>query len=161
MPKVPKDKVGVYIYIDKEVMRKFRELVKMKHENLHGALSYEVEQALAHWIMEHTRTQQPTTNPTTGCTGGASSTRGVKLEASKFNPPPRYLKVWLQVKEYLEGALKYDFNYTRHLLHEDLVRAVAAVRGPDGRTLKKWPRVFEECGILKRISPKLYEVKVS
>jgi hypothetical protein len=85
----------------------------------------------------------------------------VKLETQKFNPPPRYLKVWLQVKEYLEGALKYDFEYTRHLLHEDLVRAVAAVRGPDERTLKKWPRVFEECGILKRISPKLYEVKVS
>ena len=83
------------------------------------------------------------------------------METQKFNPPPRYLKVWLQVKEYLEGALKYDFEYTRHLLHEDLVRAVAAVRGPDERTLKKWPRVFEECGILKRISPKLYEVKVS
>jgi len=158
MPKVPKDKVGVYIYVDKEVMRKFRELVKMKHELLHGALSYEVEEALRHWIMEHTRTKQPTTTPSTG---GASSTGGAKLEASKLNPPPRYLKVWLQVKDYLEGVLKYDFNYTRLLLHEDLVRAVAAVRGSDGRTLRKWPRVFEDCGILKRISPKLYEVKVS
>jgi hypothetical protein len=57
MPKVPKDKVGVYIYIDKDLMKRFRELVKAKHELLHGALSYEVEQALAHWIMEHTRTQ--------------------------------------------------------------------------------------------------------
>jgi len=38
-------------------MKRFRELVKAKHELLHGALSYEVEQALAHWIMEHTRTQ--------------------------------------------------------------------------------------------------------
>jgi hypothetical protein len=64
-------------------------------------------------------------------------------------------------QEYLERALKYDFNYTRHLLHEDLVRAVVAVRGPDGRTLKKRSRVFEEYGILKRVSPKLYEVKVS
>jgi hypothetical protein len=151
MPKVPKDKVGVYIYIDKEVMRKFRELVKMKHEFLHGALSYEVEEALRHWIMEHTRTKQPAT----------TSAGGVKLEASKYNPPPRYLKTWFQVKDYLEDVLKYDFNYTRHLLHEDLVKAVAAVRGSDERTLRKWPRVFEEYGTLKRVSPKLYEVKVS
>jgi hypothetical protein len=65
------------------------------------------------------------------------------------------------VKDYLEGVLKYDFKFTRHLLHEDLVRAVTAVRGPDGRTLKKWCKVFEEYGILKRVSPKLYEVKAS
>jgi hypothetical protein len=58
-------------------------------------------------------------------------------------------------------VLEYDFRFTRCLLYDDFMRAVAAVRGPDGRTLKKWPRVFEEYGILKRISPKLYEVKVS
>jgi hypothetical protein len=152
MPKLPKNKARLDVLIDKEVMKKFRELVKMKHELLHGALSYEVEEALRHWIMEHTRTQSP---------GTQAQVQAQRVEASKYNPPPRYLKVWLQVKEYLEGVLKYDFNFTRHLLHDDLVRAVAAVRGPDGRTLKKWPRVFEECGILKRISPKLYEVKVS
>jgi hypothetical protein len=104
--------------------------------------------------MEHTRTKQ-------GSQAQAQAREKEKIEASKFNPPLRYLKTWLQVKDYLEGVLKYDFNFTRHLLHDDLVRAVAAVRGPDGRTLKKWPRIFEEYGILKRISPKLYEIKVS
>jgi hypothetical protein len=158
MPKLPKNKARLDVLIDKEVMKKFRELVKMKHELLHGALSYEVEEALKHWILEHTRTQS---------LGGQAreqaqaQAQAQGIEASKYNPPPRYLKVWLQVKEYLESALKYDFEYTHHLLHEDLVRAVAAVRGSDERTLRKWPRVFEECGILKRISPKLYEVKVS
>jgi hypothetical protein len=148
-PKLPRDKTRLDVLIDKEVVKRFRELVRMKHENFRGALSYEVEQALVHWIMEHTRTNR---NP---------QEVQERIEAGKFNPPPRYLKVWLQVKDYLEGVLKYDFNYTRHLLHEDLVRAVAAVRGSDGRTLRKWSRIFEECGILKRISPKLYEVKVS
>jgi len=76
--------------------------------------------------MEHTRTNTSTKQPTTTST---STTGGVKLEAQKFNPPPRYLKVWLQVKDYLEGELKYDFNFTCHLLHDDLVRAVATVRG--------------------------------
>jgi hypothetical protein len=102
--------------------------------------------------MEHTRTR---TNRSPQ--GKAQE----KIETSKFNPPPRYLKAWLKVKEYLEGELKYDFAFTRHLLLDDLVRAVAAVRGPDERTLKKWSRIFEGYGILKRISPKLYEVKVS
>jgi hypothetical protein len=43
MPKLPKDKARLDVLIDKEVMKKFRELVEMKHELLHGALSYEVE----------------------------------------------------------------------------------------------------------------------
>jgi len=111
-----------------------------------------MEQALAHWIMEHTRTRTEQSTRTQA---------QERVEASKLNPPPRYLKVWLQVKDYLEGELKYDFNFTRHLLLDDLVRAVAAVRGPDGRTLRKWSRIFEEYGVLKRISPKLYEVEFS
>jgi len=41
MPKLPKNKARLDVLIDKEVMKKFRELVKMKHELLHGALSYE------------------------------------------------------------------------------------------------------------------------
>ena len=156
MKKMPKGKRQLLVYVDEGVYKRLWELIKAKHEKPYGALSYEVEEALKHWILEHTRTQSLGTQAREQAQAQAQ-----RVEASKYNPPPRYLKVWLQVKDYLEEVLKYDFNYTRHLLHEDLMRAVAAVRGPDGRTLKKWPRVFEECGILKRVSPKLYEVKVS
>jgi len=48
MPKVPKGKVRLDVYISRDLYKKLKELVVAKHELLHGALSYEVEQALAH-----------------------------------------------------------------------------------------------------------------
>jgi hypothetical protein len=96
---------------------------------LHGVMA---------WIHRLTRSRSPHLS---------RERRIEKIEASRLNPPPCYLKAWLQVKEYLESELKYDFTFTRHLLSDDLVRAVAAVRGPDERTLRKWPRIFEEYGI--------------
>lgn len=149
-----KGKVGLYVSISEEVLKKFKELVRMKHDKLRDALSYEVEQALAHWLLEHTRAQSPATVPTIP----PSQVADLKLEVRKFNPPIRYLKVWLEVKKYLEEKLLYDFSKTRQVHVDDLKVAIGAVRGDEPRTLRRWPETFERYGILKRISPKFYEV---
>jgi hypothetical protein len=154
MPKLPKGKVLLQAYVDKELLKKFRELVLMKHDKFHGTFSYEVEQALAHWLLEHARAQPPATIP-------QSQVGGLQLEARRFNPPIRYLRVWLEVKEYLEKKLLYDFTKTRQVYVDDLRMAIGAVRGSERRTLERWMETFEKYGILKRISPKFYEVAVS
>jgi len=151
MPKLGKGKVGLYVSISEEVLKKFKELVRMKHDRLRDALSYEVEQALAYWLLEHTHTNSPATCP-------PSQVGGLKLEVRRLNPPIRYLKVWFEVKKYLEERLLYDFSKTRQVHVDDLRVAIGAVRGGDERTLKRWPETFEKYGILKRISPKFYEV---
>jgi len=151
MPKLGKGKVGLYISINEEVLKKFKELVKMKHDKLRDALSYEVEQALAHWLLEHARTQSPATIP-------PSQVSGLQLEVKKLNPPIRYLRVWLEVKKYLEEKMLYDFTKYRQVHVDDLKMAIGAVRGDERRTLNRWLGSFEKYGILKKISPKFYEV---
>jgi hypothetical protein len=157
MPKLGKGKVGLYISISEEVLKKFKELVLAKHGKFRDALSYEVEQALAHWLLEHARAQPPASIPTIP----PSQVSGLQLEARRFNPPIRYLRVWLEVKEYLEKKLLYDFTKTRQVYVDDLRMAIGAVRGSERRTLERWMETFEKYGILKRISPKFYEVAVS
>jgi hypothetical protein len=151
MPKLPKDKVLLQAYVSKDLLKKFRELVVMKHDKFHGSFSYEVEQALAHWLLEHARAQSPATTP-------PSQVNGLQLEVRKLNPPIRYLRVWLEVKKYLEEKMLYDFTKYRQVHIDDLKMAIGAVRGDEARTLRRWLGSFEKYGILKRISPKFYEV---
>jgi hypothetical protein len=162
MYKIPKDKAALHVLISKEVLKKFRELVRMKHDSLRGTLSYEVEQALAHWLLEHARANSRDMTATTDNrrprTVPPSHVSGLQLEVRKFNPPIRYLKVWLEVKKYLEEKLLYDFAKYRQVHINDLKTAIGAVRGDERRTLNRWLETFERYGILKRISPKFYEV---
>jgi uncharacterized membrane protein len=53
MPKLPKDKAGLYVYVDKQVADKLRKLVLIKYKTIYGHLSWEVEQALRAWIADH------------------------------------------------------------------------------------------------------------
>ena len=159
MPRLPRDKVLMQVYVNKELLKKFRELVKIKHDKFHGALSYEVEQALAHWLLEHARANSQATTPTTPIqTIPPSQVSGLQLEARRLNPPARYFKVWLDVKEYLQERLLYDFTKCRQVHIDDLKVAIGAVRGDERRTLNRWLETFEKYGILKKISPKFYEV---
>jgi hypothetical protein len=154
MYKIPKDKVALHVLINKEVLKKFKELVKMKHDNFRGTLSYEVEQALLHWLLEHARAQPPAAIPTIP----PSQASGLQLEARKLNPPARFFKVWLEVRKYLEEKMLYDFTKYRQIHIDDLKIAIGAVRGDEARTLRRWLGSFEKYGILKKISPKFYEV---
>ena len=54
MPKIPKGKKGLYVLVDEDVYNKLMDLIKMKYNKLHGVLSVEVNDALAHWINEQT-----------------------------------------------------------------------------------------------------------
>jgi hypothetical protein len=160
MYKIPKDKAALHVLINKEILKKFKELVRMKHDNLRGTLSYEVEQALAHWLLEHARANSQATTPTTPAiqTIPPSQVSGLQLEARRLNPPARYFKVWLDVKRYLEERMLYDFTKYRQVHIDDLKVAIGAVRGDERRTLNRWLETFEKYGVLKKISPKFYEV---
>ena len=52
MPPRVRDKVGVYVYLDEDVYRMLRELVRSKYDSLRGGLSREVNEALRHWLSQ-------------------------------------------------------------------------------------------------------------
>jgi len=141
MPKLPKDKVGAYFYIDKKLFEEFKRLCFQKHENFHGAMSYEVEQALQSWIAQHTQ----------------NHTR--QLVVNKVNPQPRVFTVFNQVKEYL----KEKYGYAAIVPGQQVPRvhlrdAIMAVRGLDYRTVSKWMGLFTKLKLIKWIAGELYEV---
>ena len=71
MPKIPKGKVQILVYVSEEVANKLHEYIRRKYpRSTHGALSSEVQKAIEHWLSEvgsatmegiqtHTNTQIP------------------------------------------------------------------------------------------------------
>ena len=138
MPKIPKGKVGVFLYIDERIWKEFRRLAFMKHESFHGALSYEVEEALRNWILLH---QSPHTQKT-----------------HKINPNPKVYKAFMEVKKYLRERYGILMISGQHIIRRHLVEAIMATRGVDPRTVQKWIKLFLEYKLIKHISGELYEV---
>ena len=137
MPKMPRGKVGVYVYIDKELYEKLRTLVKAKYPYLRGGLSKEVEEALAYWIRLHTHRHTK------------------KFVVERMNPQPKVFQVFEQVKDYLKR--KYMF-LPQQVTWRDLEEAISAVRGSDRRTIRKWITELLKWKLVKPIAPQVYEI---
>jgi hypothetical protein len=142
MPKIPKDKTLLQVYIDKSLASSLRSLVKMKYESFRGGLSKEVEDALRSWLAAHT-----------------SSTQILVSKAA--NPQPRTARVWEEVKQYLRR--KYPKSYPAVISGMTIpasyiIEAISSLRGDDERTVRKWITRFEQHHLLKRIGAAAYEV---
>jgi len=141
MPKLPKGKVQLLAYIDENLYKELRQLIKMKHEELRGALSKEVEDALRAWIAAH------------------RSAHAQSAQISRVNPAPRIARAWEQVREYLRSAYGYEAVITGSQIPKKLlINAIAAVRGSDPRTIRKWLSLFEHFKLIKWIAPNVVEV---
>jgi len=123
------------VYIDKEIAEKFKILVIRKHGKMKGALSQEVNDALANWIGAHTN---------------------VANVQSNINPNFKVHKIFQQVKDYL--LEHYMIKNNRQISDNLLRRAIAIVRGPDERTIRKWLKEFKKAGLIKPIAPGIWEI---
>ncbi len=142
MPKLGKNKVGLYVSINKEIEGKLRRLIIAKYgEYRKGYLSAEVEAALEAWINTHKYTQ---------ANGKA---------INNINPLPRYYQIWQQVKNFIRH--RYDVNLEEvHQIPVKMVKeAIAFIRGTDPRTVRKWLRIFQEQGLIKYIDINIVEVR--
>jgi len=139
MPKVPKDKEGLYVMIDRKLCEELKRFVVLKYGKLHGALSYEVEEALRSWLALHA---QEAHKP-----------------AAKANSQPKVLKVFSQVKEYLKERYGYAAIVQGVVIPRvHLIEAIKAVRGCDPRTVSTWMKNFVESKLIKPTSSEAYEV---
>lgn len=146
MPKVPKGKAAVLVYIDENLWREFRDLVRRKHEEFKGSVSYEVEQALQHWLALHREKERN------------SNGVGFKI-LNPQNPPPKVLKAFAQVKEYLKEKYGYAAIVTgSQIPRKHIVEAVEFVRGHDPKTIEKWMSLFRKYRLIKPLSPEVFEV---
>jgi RNAse (barnase) inhibitor barstar len=138
MPKAPSNKVGLYVYIDREVAMEIKRLASLKYGRLWGVLSYEVEQALRAWIAQHAHDAH---------------------KNMEVNPEPKAVKVFSQVKKYLEERFGYAAIIPgQQIPRQHILTAIAAVRGPDNRTIRKWFDAFIRFKLLRHVGGEVYEV---
>jgi len=140
MPKLSKNKVGIYIVLDEEIEKRLRELIARKYERVEkGLLSYEVQQAIQSWLALHTH----------------AHTREINQKA---NPPPIVDSIYRRVRRNLAEKYGYSLNETIQAPRIHLVNAIMGVRGVDERTVKKWMNKFTEFKLVKHIAGELYEL---
>jgi len=134
VPKVPKGKKGIYIYLDEEVYDGLIALIKQKYTGLHGVLSSEVQHAIAHWIQQHESTLTQTTH--------------------KINPaiPRSHLAANAIVNRLRERGFHVQCSKW------DLVKAIEVERGSDPRTVTKWMKFLVRNGYLKWLNPNVLEI---
>jgi len=141
MPKIPKGKKGVFIYIDENLWKEFVALIKVKYSNtdrVRGLLSWEIEQALRNWVSLH-------------------NNKHTQIH-TKVNPSPVAFRVHQQIKEYLEGKYGIDFSQVQQIHRKFLIEAIEATRGSDKRTIKKWINELLKYKLIKFITPQIVEI---
>ena len=142
MTKVPEGKCILYVYIDRNLDKRLRELIIRKYgEYRKGLLSAEVEAALQAWLATHKITQTASES------------------ADRVNPTPRYWIVFQKCVAWIESKYRIDFKEVHQIPARFLREAIAAVRGSDKRTIRKWLEIFEQQKLIKWIAPELIEVR--
>jgi len=130
----------LHLWIPRSVVRRFRELIAVKYKTYEkGLLSWEATQALQNWIElhmgEHTRAQ-----------------------ISRPNPPANVYKVYLQVRDWMELECGREFERGNQVGAPFLEKAIAAVRGGDKRTIRKWMKLFHQFGLIKPLTAGVWEL---
>lgn len=134
-------KKKVNLFIEEGIWAEFKRLAFQKHENFHGALSYELEQALQAWLAQHTQ-------------------KHIKpLIPNSINPQPRVAVTFSQVKNYL----KQQYGYVAIVPGQQVPRAhlreaIMAIRGTDYRTVNKWMGLFTKFKLIKWVAGQIYEI---
>ncbi|RJS92423.1 hypothetical protein CW705_02755 [Candidatus Bathyarchaeota archaeon] len=125
MPKVPKGKAILYAYVDEVLLSKLRGLIRQKYEeNIHGALSFEVEKAIEYYLQVadlHTNTHKPQ-DPTL----------------------PRTHRIAQQIIQVLR-----DRGFYNQVSINEVYKAISDIRGSDPRTKKKWLMFLVNRGYLE------------
>lgn len=137
MPKLPPRKRGFYVMIDERVYENLMDLVRRKHAKPYGALSSEVQDALAHWIQECGQTLELHTNT-----------------HKKVNPALPHSH--RQAKEIIDWLRDRGFSLQCSL--GDLEKAISNTRGSDPRTTKKWIRFLTGNGYIKWVTHRNLEI---
>jgi len=131
----------ISLFLEQDIWTEFKRLAFQKHENFHGALSRELEQALQTWIAQHTQ----------------NHTR--QLVINKVNPQPKIFEVFNEIKVCLMKKYGYAALVPGQQMPKVHLRdAIMAVRGLDYRTVNKWMGLLTKYKLIKWISGEIYEV---
>jgi len=127
------EKVQLKVYITPELRKSLYEFVKAKYESMHGGLSVEVQNAIAHWIGEQ---------------GLAAHTK------TRINPgTPR---VQAKIDEIIKWLRSKGF--TNQFSMQSWRKACIHIVGSDNRTILKYLQLAKEIGKVKHYAGAVWEI---
>jgi len=128
MPKIPKGKVQILVYVSEEVANKLHEYIRRKYpRSTHGALSSEVQKAIEHWLSEvGSATMEGDPNTHAHTDSGVS-----RVDA---------IIKWLRDKGYVNQFTVRDWE----------IACIYTV-GSDKRTIDKYFKLAERLGRIKHV----------
>jgi hypothetical protein len=131
------------VYLTSSVLKDFRELVARKHGlAMRGLISYEVEIALKQYIASYHSTHTSTHK---------------SLDATPINPFPKVYTAKQEILSWLGNIDLYFKNVPQCIPEKHLTQAIAATKGSDPRTIRRWTKDLLECGCIKKSGPHQYE----
>jgi len=134
-------RIKTSLWVDEDLWGEIKRLAFQKHENFHGAITAELEEALLNWVRLHTQNHTK------------------QLAVNKVNPNPRVYRVFQEVKEHVKERYGYAaLPSGQQVPRSHLTVAIGAVRGDDPRTVKKWMKSFERFKLIKWIAGELWEI---
>jgi len=131
------DKVQLKVYLPKKLVENLWILIKKKYSKPYGALSAEVQNAIAHWLNEHEETLDLHTN-----------THKV------LNP--NFPRSHLLAKQIIDTLR--DKGFIDQCSIKDLKKVIINLRGFDPRTVKKWINFLVDNGYLKWLTHRTLEI---
>jgi hypothetical protein len=133
-------KVQIKCYIPEDLNDELRQLIQEKYKYYtRGLFSWEVEQAIRHWLAVHKEAQ------------------GAKI-INPVNPRHEISVVFVQVKQYLLKKYYDELHPGATIPLKHLEEAIGAVRGNDPRTVRKWLELFHRFGLVKPITQAVWEL---
>jgi hypothetical protein len=133
-------KVQIWCYIPEDLNDELRQLIQEKYKHyVRGLFSWEVEQAIRHWLAMHKEAQ------------------GAKI-INRANPRHDVGAVFTQVKRYLLQNYYEELIPGATIPLRHLEEAIMAVRGGDKRTVRKWLELFHRFGLVKPITQAVWEL---
>ncbi len=126
-------KVQVKVYLDQALRDRFYDYVKTKYKSLHGGLSVEVQQAMAHWINE----------------------QGLNAH-TKAHINPGMPRVQAKIDNIISWLRQQ--GYTNQFVVGDWEKACLNVVGSDQRTIKKYLQIARKLGRIKFYGGAVWEI---
>jgi hypothetical protein len=133
MTKIPKGKAPLFAYIPTELRDQFYRFVKAKYANLHGGLSIEVQNAIAHWLNEQ----------------GLAAHTNTRINPGKPKAQEKIDRIVAWLKER---------GYTNQFSIQDWEKACIHTVGGDRRTVEKYLKLAAQMGRIKFYAGKVWEI---
>jgi DNA-binding transcriptional ArsR family regulator len=149
MPRIPKGKRILYVYIDESLYNQLKELaLAQSHDKLHGAISRFVENIIREYLAKPVNPSGGLESPPFTHTHTNVYTLTQPVNGRSYTIRDKVLEVFKEVVNAYITTQKLDY-YPYELPYWKFAQTIEKVIGSDPRTVDKWIDKFKNHGLIE------------